>query len=689
MISYPVACPEACSLLREKCSELAIDEFYATSEDGRRYALLHLDRKVRMIAVERGVGMLASCGVHDVQVSGFDESSQSWFAILERHLNERDPRVVVWTEPGKTRSVLAAGVVHAASDAVEEGPMPKRLRSNGPIPTTAGVEELALRQLLVEKDRLLAERDASLELALAEKDRALERALAAKDEEARMLLLRRQEEDEKLLDAKEEELLALRAKVGQGDSVIVRMTADVARLQAAVVLASETEAELRKRRGDSTQREIELVVDLNAERSRVRDLLQHIDAADTRAAGSLKQAQLQTVQLRQRLSDLDGEVALMRKEAMIWEQDRERRRIEMGSMAAELSSARAAVCALNGRFKDEQAEVAALRRDARAAVRAELESESAGRLQTMRESVALVQQDGEFKNREWKRRTEALRDELAAVQQELARMGQRSMGVSSSTGTRSDVLSVTPALISAILGVVAGDDSAAATVCGCIRRLVLDVLGGTEDEVARLNKVCSTAASQVVERGEVVGRNRIATMDQVAPHFERLFNAIDLGYALDMQVLLACVVCASSVSDSLVFLSSLATPSCRLPCFRSARCFLGVRTTWCTWQYLLPGTAWSTPWISHRLCCFGVCLFLLSPTRRTTLSSSVGVRGPGCMAGCARLLSRGRCDGFFLVLANKTLGVLRVSPGHHATLCFPVHASGLRACVRRAVYRSY
>ena len=407
MISYPTTCPEACSLLREKCSELAIDEFYATSENGTRYALLHLDRKVRASAVERGLELLVGCGVTGVDLCEHGGgNSVDWFAVLERHLAEKDARVVAWTKPGKTRPILAANVVVVAEDPVAGA---KRLRSNGPLPSATGTEEAALRELLAEKDRLLAAKDAKYEAALVEKDKERVAALVAKDGDMRLLLLKRAEEEDKLIESKEYELLSLRKRADQGDSVITRLTAEISNLEAKLASAAETEAELRRIRGDTSQRETMLVVDLNAERRRVRELLHQVQSLEARVSESVRSSNLLEQQRVAKILFLEGEVKMMRHEARMWEEDRERSKMELKSKSNE-------ICAAQAKIRDLIAHNAVHEKLDTVAT---LTDESSKRLDLMTNAAQLVKKQHDFACKEWKRRTEMLRDELAEAKQEI------------------------------------------------------------------------------------------------------------------------------------------------------------------------------------------------------------------------------------------------------------------------------
>ena len=309
------------------------------------------------------------------------------------------------------------------------------------------------------------------------------------------------------------------------------------RLNAELALAVDTQIELLNRRGDCSQRELMLVVDLNAERRRVRELLQQMDAQQAESSASTERAQEEIGQLKGTLSALRSDLDLIRDEAKRWEQERERSGIESRSAQADLCTARVGIRALHAQVKDGESVAKKLRQQAVEIVRADVETETQRMVRSLQDAALLTQKENAFKNKEWKRRTEAVRDELESARREIAALKQRCCVGSVSQETRSAALAVSKDLFTAVLGVVAGDDSAAVAVCACIRRLVLDVLGGSEDEVARLSSACSVVVCGVVDQGEAVGRCRVATMDQLAPFVERVFNAMDLGVVLDMQVM--------------------------------------------------------------------------------------------------------------------------------------------------------
>ena len=422
MLSYPIASPEACALLREKCPELEIDEFYSTSEDGRRYALFHMDRKVRATAIERGLHILSGCGVNDVLVAGFDGSGldKAWYAILERHLGQRDARVVMWVKPGKTRSIIP-GIAGGAAD---PAPRPKRLRGDGPV--ASGSSEVdALRQLLAEKDLLLAEKDTQYDLALAEKDAAHDHALVCRNEEVRLMLLDREADEDRLLDAKEAEIQSLKAVNEQGDSVIRSLKADIVALESRLASAIEVDAELRKHGGSVSQRETELVIDLNAERRRVRELLLQIASSDEDYAKTMARLEERIRQLQGRLADSDSAVLVMRNEAVIWDQERERWGMDLKAARCELDSVRLVARELQAKVGTQALGVDRLKCETRFMVAAETEGVHIKTALSLRNELQMEKASGVFLAKEWKRRTEALRDELHAAQREISVLQKR------------------------------------------------------------------------------------------------------------------------------------------------------------------------------------------------------------------------------------------------------------------------
>jgi hypothetical protein len=425
MISYPVATVEACSLLREKCPELEIDEFYSTSEDGQRFALFHLERKIRITAIERGLELLVEYGVCDVLIAGFDGSGMDkvWFAILERHLGSQDARVVTWVKPGKTRSILPAG---SAVDPVvpEEQSRSKRLRSSGPAPSASGIEVDTLRQLLAEKDRLLIEKDTKFELALAEKDKALELALFARNEEVRLILFKREEDEDRLLDTKEAEIHALRVKNEDGDRVILRMAADMECAEARLAAAAEIDAELKKYKGDPVQRVTELVIDLNAERSKVKGLNMQIAASVAASAYELARAEERIRELQHRLIESESSILVTRNEAVIWDTERGRWSAELKNAKAEQCCTRRTIHELQVKLESQTTEVEALKKGVRSMVVAEMEVKFHRTIESLRNELQMEKAGGEYQAKEWKRRTEALRDELRSAQREIVQLKQ-------------------------------------------------------------------------------------------------------------------------------------------------------------------------------------------------------------------------------------------------------------------------
>jgi len=443
MLSCAASCPEICGLLRDRCGELEIDEYYSIVDDGVRHALLHLDRKVRITALKRSIDSLAGCGVvEDVKITGYDYANKSaaderWFSMLERGLVDGGVGVAMWVRPGKSRFFfIGVAVVQevAGGGGCDELPVgsgrSKRVR-NAAASMREAKEEAHFLNQLEEKDRLLSERvaahglelaemDAQHGLALADKDCELRRALASRDEEVRLLLVQREMDDTLQLRATERELADLTLRSEQSDAVIAKLTSSISNLEAQLALAASTEKELRSSRGDPTQRETVLVVDLCAERRRVRELLLRLGAAETKATDALARAETIGRQSAMKLSELEGEVSMMRRESGAWEHDRELRRAELEKASAELRALRASHRELAARCEKGETEVAALRERAYEIVRFEMD-DGVKRAQDFAESaVASVQHKMDHSNAEWKRRAEGLRDELACATRELA-----------------------------------------------------------------------------------------------------------------------------------------------------------------------------------------------------------------------------------------------------------------------------
>jgi hypothetical protein len=424
-----------CGLLREKCEELEMDEFYATTEKSMRYALVHLDRKVRITSVERCIDMLVAFGVTLVQIAEFDNSNMNghgreWYSILERHIAENDERVVVWVKAGKTKSLLTAPSF--SSDGGQQASS-KRQKRVVPV-STVGVGEDAFRILLAEKDDLLVEKEIQMELALAAKDtqnaislaeqiRDAALAMETRNDEVRAMLLNREAVFEGRLDCKDNEIAALQTRSDQGDCVVAKLTSTITGLEDKLSRATDTICDLRKDRVEPSQRETMLVVDLNVERRRVREVISQIHTDAVRFA--IEHARMSAVE---NASDativrLSGEIETVRHEAREWACDRESARVELDKALADNRRVLGLLDEAQARCGSIDAENKLLRAKAVEIVNAGVQRDDAHWEALAKSRVSAVQRQADHSCREWKRRNEILRDQLAVAMCKLEKMG--------------------------------------------------------------------------------------------------------------------------------------------------------------------------------------------------------------------------------------------------------------------------
>ena len=367
MFAYPITCPEMCGLLREGCGELGMNEYYATKENHMRYALIYFDHKVQITTLWRCIETLRVHGVRLVQVARFDNSNptgfeQKWFFVVERHIAERDERLVMW--------VKADEAALPSSDVEPSSKRPKR----------AVGEDAAL---------LLAEKISQLELALAAKDAQL--------------------------DCDKSEISALEAKLGQSDCMVVKLTGTISALEEKLARAVDTVNDLRKGRIEPSQRETMLVVDLNAERRRVREVIYQLHNEVLRFADEREKSSSMEKKLQERIATLEGEVDMIRHEARGWADDREVSRRELDKALDDLQVARESVDVLKARSEANQRENDKLRANAFDIVKTEIECENQRRDALAASRIDAIQRDSDHACAEWKRRNEMLRDELAAA----------------------------------------------------------------------------------------------------------------------------------------------------------------------------------------------------------------------------------------------------------------------------------
>ena len=225
----------------------------------------------------------------------------------------------------------------------------------------------------------------------------LERALAAKDAQ---------------LDCDKSEISA---KLGQSECMIVQLTGTISALEEKLARAVDTVNDLRKGRIEPSQRETMLVVDLNAERRRVREVIYQLHNEVLRFADEREKSSSMEKKLQERIATLEGEVDMIRHEARGWADDREVSRRELDKALDDLQVARESVDVLKARSEANQRENDKLRANAFDIVKTEIECENQRRDALAASRIDAIQRDSDHVCGEWKRRNEMLRDELAAA----------------------------------------------------------------------------------------------------------------------------------------------------------------------------------------------------------------------------------------------------------------------------------
>ena len=362
MVSCPLATSSSsdpCTMLRERCAgELEIDESYSTHENGRRYMLFHVDRKVRACVVERA---LQQCGVLGCEVIGHQTE---WYALIQRHLEARDPRAVAWMKPGKARTMLTG-------------------RPAAPATAAEVVSRVATRLQRDDVGTMAVDRDAQFESALAIRDAEHARAMAAKDEEMRSVLQRREEAVLRAADAED------------------RLATVMAGLRGS---------------GDAGQREVALSVDLIAEQRRGAVLAARLKVAEDQLAAERESRVEAVARHVAKYRALEGEMASLRAEAVRWECGLEARQSALEVVCRDRSDAMAQLQRLGAENSAKDALITVLRKDAMALARAELEAGIAKREDSARAEIESMRRDTRFKSRRWKRVNETLRDRLAVLE---------------------------------------------------------------------------------------------------------------------------------------------------------------------------------------------------------------------------------------------------------------------------------
>ena len=443
--------------MRAKCVELQMEESYSTKEGGQWFVWFHLDRKVRLAAIERAFALVSA--VQNITIAGFAVDHEI-YVVLGRHLAADDGSVVVWAKPGRQQSLAS-----------------KRPRD---------VRSLEHQQEL----------DA--------KDAELQRALAAKDGEVRTLLLQREDAEDSRLDEREAELLELRTRLFESEHQLGIRDAELAQ--------SETMVNALRGVGPVAHKETLLRVDLHAERQRVKLLQTQLVKDAEKAADAFAGEVAISRGLAIKINTLQTDMFCMQREAQEWWRCREGLSNALALRHGQLANAVAEIQTLGAQCACNEARIKELLQRDESAITAGLQAAHGREIASLEARAKISKKSFDFKEREWKRRTEALRDQVSNR---------------FTPEWRADAYSAAKALLNAVLGVVVGDPSAELAVCHRLRYLVLNVLGGTEEEVDALNESFTAAMHRIEQTG---------TMAQVMPFAERLFNAMDLGHVMDTRV---------------------------------------------------------------------------------------------------------------------------------------------------------
>lgn len=356
------SCPEVCGLLRERCWELDIDEYYATVEDGRRYALLHMERKVRSTALERSIESLAPLGVSDVRIVGFGQSGDAdgragddrrWFEVLERHLREGDARVVKWRkDDGRRGGAPFREPTAAASPSPRPASAPEPRRDGGGGGGGGSSSSSSSSSFRADGRGDGNDDDGAMQAA----DATIHTAEREEGAPARLALL---------LAAREGELADARRRAEQDGRVIQSLRATIAQLEARLDDAVRAERGGLQRRSESlseegreavvagscccrcgypcgadpTHRETVLLVDLRMERKRASVLERQLQEVGARLAAAQERAFAAEQRQAAKIDELIAEVNMMRREARAWEHSRELGRAELEMVRARLREA--------------------------------------------------------------------------------------------------------------------------------------------------------------------------------------------------------------------------------------------------------------------------------------------------------------------------------------------------------------
>jgi hypothetical protein len=175
-------------------------------------------------------------------------------------------------------------------------------------------------------------------------------------------------------------------------------------------LATDTICDLCKDRIEPSQRETMLVVDLNIEWRRVRELISQIHTNAVRFAR--EHGRMSTVEnaLSAWIVQLDGEVETILHEAREWACDRELSRLELDKALADMQRMHGRLDGMQAHCESNDIENNLLRAKAVEIVNAGVERDDARREALTNSHVSAVKRQVDHASREWKRRNEIIRE---------------------------------------------------------------------------------------------------------------------------------------------------------------------------------------------------------------------------------------------------------------------------------------
>ena len=406
ILSYSVSHPDVSMLMRETRADLLIDECYSTCEYGKRYVLFHFDSKLRKSVVDQA---LSECGAtFDYELHGLetepDSLSQMWLRIITRHNAVDDARLSAWVKPGRMRSLMSSvrgggggnvsrvEVVVASAGGSARNKRPRGGGGGVGGDDSGGEPSVSVeQQLLAEKDRQLAEKDARYEQALASMEAQYQRSLAEKDAYYAGVLT-----------SKDEEMRILLVRCEQADQRVGETETKLASFMSG----------LRAAGGDASEREIVLDCDLKAEKKQVARLTAQLKDASSKLKLEVESNESVKAQLIDRIHNLELDIQSLRMEAQRWECDRERKTSALNDVTEKLSNATVKISKLQAAYESKDELASELRRRALDIIRAEITAECDNRTAQVQAMVATEKKEGLARVEKYKKRNSSLHREL-------------------------------------------------------------------------------------------------------------------------------------------------------------------------------------------------------------------------------------------------------------------------------------